>query len=108
MLACKDNGGLSWHIRATLDAFYQFCALCSAPEIHDLANTVSTWQDAIIAAIRSNLSNAKSEGYNRIVKHIGRTAFGFRNPTNQRRRVRWACTRQHRQAASSTKQTRHC
>ena len=31
------------------------------------------------------------QGFNRIVKHIGRVAFGFRTPENQRRRVRWAC-----------------
>ena len=91
-----------------MDAFYQFCAVCTAPEINDLAHTVSNWQNEIIAAIRADLSNAKSEGYNRIVKHIGRPAFGFRNPSNQRRRIRWACTRQHRRAASSIKQARHC
>ena len=50
----------------------------------------------IIAALRTGLSNAASEGHNRIVKQIGRTAFGFRNTTNQRRRIRWACTRRNR------------
>ena len=35
-------------------------------------------------------------------KHQGRNAFGFRNPSNQRRRIRWACTRQHRRAAATT------
>ena len=49
------------------------------------------------------LSNARSEGYNRIVKHVGRIAFGFRSPENQRRRVRWACTRQSRRAPSRTR-----
>lgn len=58
------------------------------PEIHTLATTVDTWQQPIIAAIETGLCNAHSEGYNRIVKHIGRIAFGFRNPANQRRRVR--------------------
>ena len=46
-------------------------------------------------------SNAKSEGYNRVAKHEGRNAFGFRNPVNQRRRIRWACTRQHRRASAA-------
>ncbi len=34
------------------------------------------------------------QGYNRLAKHQGRNAFGFRNVENQRRRIRWACTRQ--------------
>jgi len=46
-------------------------------------------------------SNARSEGYNRLAKHEGRNAFGFRNPTNQRRRIGWACTRQHRQVSAT-------
>ena len=76
--------------------------------IHDLAETIETWQTATILAITTGLSNARSEGYNRIVKHVGRIAFGFRNPDNQRRRVRWACTRQSRRAPSRTRQRKPC
>ena len=50
----------------------------------------------MLAAITTGHTNARSEGYNRLAKHVGRDAFGFRNPSNQRRRIRWACTRQHR------------
>ncbi len=39
---------------------------------------------------------------NRFAKHEGRNAFGFRNPINQCRRIRWACTRQHRQVPATT------
>jgi hypothetical protein len=38
------------------------------------------------------VSNAKSEGANRIVKLLARIAYGFRNPVKQRRRVRYAAT----------------
>ena len=34
----------------------------------------------MILAITTGLTNACSEGYNRIVKRVGRVAFGFRNP----------------------------
>ena len=61
-----------------------------------LAATVETWWPAIEAAIITDYSNARSEGYNRLAKHEGRNAFGFRNPVNQRRRIGWACTRQYR------------
>src|SRR5260370_41658549 len=58
-----------------------------------LAQTVSNWRYELATAVRTGASNAKSEGHNRIVKLIARIAFGFRNPLNQRRRVRYAATR---------------
>ena len=96
VLACTATGGLWYEISAALHEFFAFCAACSVPEIRRLAETIERWQQPIIAAITTGLSNARSEGYNRIVKHVGRIAFGFRSPDNQRRRVRWACTRQTR------------
>lgn len=108
VLACKASGGLSYEIRAALDTFYTFAAACRVPEVHTLAETIDHWQQPMITAIRTGLSNATSEGYNRIVKHIGRNAFGFRNPTNQRRRIRWACTRRTRQVPSRAKTLRPC
>ncbi|WP_233209579.1 ISL3 family transposase, partial [Mycobacterium sp. ENV421] len=103
VLACTARGGLVYEIRDALYRFYAFCAACSVPEIATFARTMSTWQEPMILAIQTGLSNARSEGYNRIVKHIGRIAFGFRTPENQRRRVRWACTRQSRRAPSRTR-----
>lgn len=103
VLACTARGGLRYEISRALYEFYAFCAACSVPEISKLAETISTWQEPMILAIQTGLSNARSEGYNRIVKHVGRIAFGFRTPANQRRRVRWACTRQSRRAPSRTR-----
>lgn len=80
--------------------FYEGAAASSSPEIHRLASTVEAWWPAIEAAITTGYSNARSEGYNRLAKHQGRNAFGFRNPDNHRRRIRWACTRQHRRASA--------
>ncbi len=88
MLDYTATGELRYIISAALHEFYRFCAACSVPEIRRLAETVERWQQPIIAAITTGLSNARSEGYNRIVKHVGRIAFGFRSPENQRRRVR--------------------
>ncbi|WP_373167415.1 ISL3 family transposase [Mycobacterium marinum] len=107
LLSCADRGGLRYEITAALDHFYQFCAACKVPEVISFARTIETWQAPIIAALQTGLTNARTEGYNRIVKHIGRIAFGFRNPNNQRRRVRWACTRRSRRVTPSQRQ-RHC
>jgi len=108
MLHCKDTGALRYEMRTAFDEFYTFAAACKVPEIRTLATTVDMWQRPIIAAIETGLSNARSEGLNRIVKHIGRIAFGFRNPTNQRRRIRWACTRHTRPVPSRIRPLRPC
>ncbi len=78
--------------------FYDQAAASRAPEVHRLAATIETWWPAIEAGITTGYSNARSEGYNRLAKHQGRNAFGFRNVTNHRRRIRWACTRVRREA----------
>jgi len=87
-------------ISGRLYTFYNHAAASSAPEVHRLATTVDTWWSAILAGLETGYSNSRSEGYNRLAKHEGRNAFGFRNPVNQRRRIRWACTRQHRREAA--------
>ncbi len=89
-------------IRRRLWRFYTQAALSPSPEVHRLAATIEAWWPAVEAAITTGYSNARSEGYNRLAKHQGRNAFGFRNVDNQRRRIRWACTRQHRRAAAVT------
>ena len=59
--------------------FYEQAAACDLPEVHRLAATIEAWWPAIEAAIATGYSNARSEGYNRLAKHVGRDAFGFRN-----------------------------
>lgn len=78
--------------------FYDMAAASPSPEVHRLARTIETWWDAIEAGLLTGYSNARSEGLNRLAKHEARNAFGFRNPDNHRRRVRWRTTRQHRRA----------
>jgi hypothetical protein len=47
------------------------------------------------------VTNAGTEATNRTVKTAARTAYGFRHLDNQCRRVRFACTRQHRRVTAS-------
>ena len=107
LLSCAQRGGLRHEIHTALDRFYQFCAACKVPEVIRFARTIETWQAPIIAALQTGLTNARTEGDNRIVKHIGRIAFDFRNPDNQRRHVKWACTRRSRRFTPSRHQC-HC
>jgi len=88
-------------IRNRLWALYEQAATSTSPEVHRFAATIEQWWPAIEAAIVTDYSNARSEGYNRLAKHQGRNAFGYRNVHNHRRAVRWACTRQHRRASAA-------
>jgi transposase len=81
--------------------FFDLAAACDLPAVHRLAETIQAWWPAIEASLLTGYTNARSEGYNRLAKHQGRNAFGFRNIDNQRRRIRWACTRQHRRATAN-------
>ena len=81
-------------VRGRLATFYDWCAQHDdIGELVTLARTVSRWEDQIVAAVLTGVTNARSESLNRIAKLEARMAYSFRNPANQRRRVRIACTR---------------
>lgn len=104
LLAVAPTPGTSVPDRSVIShrlwRFLDLAAATDSPEVHRLAATIETWWPAVEAGLLTGHSNARSEGYNRLAKHEGRNAFGFRNTTNQRRRIRWACTRQHRRASA--------
>jgi transposase len=72
------------------------CLDSHQPELITLAQTVDDWWDGIENYIHTGITNAASEGNNRLIKLEARNAFGFRNPTNQRLRSRTATTRRNR------------
>jgi transposase len=73
---------------------FHWCA-CNddIPELLSLATTISRREDQIVCAVLTGITNATSESLNRLAKLEARLAYGFRNPANQRRRVRIAYTR---------------
>jgi len=101
LLALSGTDPERSEIRTRLWRLYEQAAASSSPEVHRFAATIETWWPAIEAAITTGYSNARSEGYNRLAKHQGRNAFGYRNVHNHRRAIRWACTRQHRRASTA-------
>ncbi len=92
-------------VRDRLFAFYDWCAQHEdIPELITLANTIARWENEIVTAVISGVTNATSESLNRLAKLEARMAYGFRNPANQRRRVRISCTRgTRRRTAAGTK-----
>lgn len=94
-------------IGALLVRFYENAAASGLPEIERLASTVSTWWPEIHAAITTGVTNAGSEGTNRVIKTDARSAFGYRNPANQRLRTRCATTRRARGHLTTRTSGRH-
>ncbi|WP_407566963.1 ISL3 family transposase [Polymorphospora sp. A560] len=84
------------HVHRLLYRFYARCAASDLPELHRLATTIETWWPQILAFLTTGITNAGSEGTNRVIKTVARDAYGFRNPENQRLRTRTATTRRHR------------
>ena len=66
-----------------LFAFYDWCARNDdIPELLSLARTVSRWENEIVAAVLTGITNSVSESLNRLAKLEARLAYGFRNPVN--------------------------
>ncbi len=102
LLATAKTGGQRHDVAHRLDRFYSWCAGPGADigEVQRLAATVQAWWPHILGFLHTDITNAATEGTNHLIKDAARCAFGFRNLANQRRRVRWACTRRQRQQAT--------
>lgn len=96
VLALARAGPDPHRIRQRLADFYHWCAQTRQPEIERLASTIERWWSHIEQFLHTGISNAASEGVNRVVKLTGRNAYGFRNPVNQWLRIRCATTRRTR------------
>jgi len=96
VLALAGTGADRSVISHRLYRFYTWCADANIPELERLAATIETWWPYIEAFLHTKITNAKSEGYNRVVKLDARNAYGYRNPANQRLRTRCATTRKAR------------
>lgn len=82
--ACARERAPRSVISQRLHRFLSWCAGSDIPELITPAET--------LAFSTTGITNARTEGTNRLIKDAARMAFGFRNLDNQRRRVRLACT----------------
>jgi transposase len=74
-------------IRWRLADFYDAALDAAMPETTRLANTIQTWWPAILVALTERVSNARTEGFNRIIKQTKRVGCGYRNMDNYQRRI---------------------
>lgn len=81
-------GGLRpYEIRARLERFYQCAADANVPELTRLATTIETWWPEVLAFLQLRVTNARTEGLNRVIKTIKRVGCGYRNQANYERRI---------------------
>jgi transposase len=84
LLAQTDREG----IRDALWRFYEAVAAADMAETTRLATTVETWWPAILVALTEDVTDARTEGFKRIIKQTKRLiACGFRNMDNYQRRI---------------------
>jgi hypothetical protein len=95
------TGGDPHLTRHRLHRFLTWCIDSQIPELLTLAATIDTWWPEINPYIHTGITNARTEGYNRLVKQVKRVGCGFRNTENSARRIRFHCTGKQR-AASQT------
>ena len=74
-------------IRWALADFYETVLDAHLPEATRLAGTIERWWPAILVALRTGITNARTEGFNRIIKQTKRVGCGFRNMINYQRRI---------------------
>ena len=68
-------------VRGRLACFHDWCAQNDdVPELLTLARTIPKWEDQIVAAVLTGVTNARSEALNRLAKPEARMACSFRNP----------------------------
>lgn len=57
------------------------------PETTRLAPDIQTWWSAIPVALTQAVSNARTEGFNRVIQQTMRVGCGYRNMINYQRRI---------------------
>ena len=62
-------------------------------EVARLRRTFVAWRNEILNYFRSGLTNATTEGFNRIASLVKNRGFGYKNPRNYRLRFLSACRR---------------
>jgi transposase len=102
LLSTVRVGGDPHLTRHRLHRFLSWCIDSRVPELLTLATTIDTWWPEINAFVLTGITNARTEGYNRLVKTVKRSACGFRNRNNSVRRIRFHCTRTQRAATQTS------
>jgi transposase len=102
LLSTVRVGGDAHLTRHRLHRFLAWCIDSQIPELLTLAATIDEWWPEINAFVQTGITNARTEGYNRLAKQVKRVGCGFRNRENSARRIRFHCTRRQRAATQTS------
>ena len=84
------NGPTRYSRHATAHRRTRFLTACldaDTPETTRLAATIERWWPQIEGFLELGVTNAATEGHNRVIKQIKRVACGFTNQANYERRI---------------------
>jgi transposase len=79
LLATVRLGGDPHLTRHRLHRLLTWCIDSQIPELLTLAATIDDWWPEINTFVQTRITNARTEGYNRLVKQVKRVGCGFRN-----------------------------
>jgi transposase len=102
LLSTVRLGGDPHLTRHRLHRFLTWCIDSQVPELLTLAATIDAWWPEINAFVQTGITNARTEGYNRLLKQVKRVGCGFRNREHSARRIRFHCTRKQRAAIQTS------
>lgn len=93
----KEHFSRLYRMRGSRRANHRFEKLILAmrfsaiPEIKRLCRTMENWRDEVLNYFQYKLTNAMTEGFNRIASLVKNRAFGYRSARNYRLRLLTAC-----------------
>lgn len=79
------------HAHRQLLWWYGYVAEHPVPELIRLATTISNWETEFLAYFDTRATNGVTEGLNRVIKHVKRLGFGYRNTDNYRLKILYRC-----------------
>jgi transposase len=79
--------------RINLDRLLAQARASDLPEIKTLCRTLTSWKQEILNYFITGLTNAMTEGFNRVASLVKNRDFGYRNANNYRLRYLSACRR---------------
>ena len=100
LLATARTGGQRHDVAHRLHRFDSWCAQSGLPELERLAGTIEAWWPEVLGVPADRRHQRRHRGHQPHREDGTRTAYGLRNLENQRRRVRFACTRRSRRATA--------
>ena len=81
------------HAHRMLVWWYGYVAAHPVAELVTAANTISAWENEILNYFDHRITNGRTEGRNRTIKHVKRVGYGYRSTPNYTLKCRYNALR---------------